>query len=193
MPIQKVRKTTKRARSNKKPKIHIIDNKMDVVDNMHMESVSQKKPVIIGLAHWNNCGHCQAMKPDWETMKSRIHSDNSLKNMVTFMEIEKDDNNANEKLAEINSDLVECNPIVINGYPTMFCKRENYVQQYGGGRSADELTNWVRNAALKGQMGGKKTKRRRSGHGRGSGHGVGHVRGRKQTNKKSLLSRLKFW
>jgi len=191
MAIQKVKehKVRKTAKKHKKQKVHIVNDKMDIdssvgLDKMDIDVDSQREPVTIGLVHSNNCGHCQAMKPDWDAMKTRIQSDNSLKNIVNFMEIEKDDNNYDQQLSKINSDLVECAPIVVNGYPTMFCKRQQYVKQYGGGRSANELTDWVKNAALKGQLGGGK-KHRKTLHKRNGNKLSSH--------KKSMFSFLKFW
>jgi hypothetical protein len=182
MAIQKVKeqKVRKTAKKHKKPKFHVVHDKMDV------DIESQKEPITIGLVHSNNCGHCLAMKPDWDSMKSRVETDESLKNAVQFMEIEKNDHNYDEKLSQINSDLVECSPIVVNGYPTMFCKRQQYVKQYGGGRSADDLTEWVKNAALKGQLGGR-SRHQRSRHQRSR-----HQRSRQKKSIFSFLHNLIF-
>jgi hypothetical protein len=187
MAIQKVKKNKVR-KTAKKQRIHIVNNKMDIdssvgLDKMDMDVESQREPVTIGLVHSNTCSHCLAMKPDWDSMKTRIQSDNSLKH-VNFMEIERGDHNYDEQLSKINTDLVECAPIVVNGYPTMFCKRQQYVKQYGGGRSAEELTEWVKNAALKGQLGGGKQKHRKTLHKRSS---------HKLSSHKSMFSFLKFW
>lgn len=160
--------------------------KHDKKNNQLVESAnniqSEKKPIVIGLVYWKECFHCKALKPAWEETKMNVAADNQLNSMVEFVEMEKDDHDAETKLAEINSGLVECKPIVINGYPTMFCKKENYVKSYSGGRSADELTSWVRNVTLHGQMGGKKKRTAKK------------VPTKKHTNsKKSLVSFLKFW
>jgi hypothetical protein len=151
-----------------------------------------KKPIIVGLAYSNGCGYCNAMRPDWETMKERVNADNKLNSMVEFVEMEKDEADADEKLAKINADLVECEPIVINGYPTMFCKKEHYAKQYEGDRSAEALTQWVRNAALNGQLGGKKRNIRGTKRiVRGSSNKK--IVKRSKKSKKSLVSFLKFW
>jgi hypothetical protein len=177
------KKTLKKV--HKKPTIRIIKGEHDKPD-----MAISKKPITIGLAYSNRCGYCEAMKPDWETMTTRVRSDPDLNSLVNIMKIEKDEPDYSEKLAEINSDLVECKPIVVNGYPTMFCKKEHFVKPYNGDRSADALTEWVRNAALRGQLGGKKTKKgaKRSGAKRSS-----HKRsGAKRNNPLSFLNLFSF-
>jgi hypothetical protein len=169
-------KSRKTAKKHNKPTVHSNDNN------------SVKKPIIIGLAYSNGCGYCNAMRPDWETMKERVNADNKLNSMVEFVEMEKGEADADEKLAKINADLVECEPIVINGYPTMFCKKEHYAKQYDGDRSAEALTQWVRNAALNGQLGGKKRNVRSS-----SNKKIKKIVKRSKKSKKSLVSFLKFW
>jgi thiol-disulfide isomerase/thioredoxin len=137
---------------------------------------TKKTPIIIGLVYSNGCGHCDAMKPAWNEMKAEVESDPSLKDVVDILEIERSDPQMDSKIKDINSDLVNCQPLMVQGFPTMFCKKEHYLEPYEGGREKAELMEWVQKSVAK-QMGGKK----RHGH-------------KNQTHKKrSMLSYLKFW
>jgi hypothetical protein len=137
---------------------------------------TKKTPVIIGLVYSNGCGHCDAMKPAWNEMRTEVESNPNLKDMVNILEIERSDPEMDSKIQKINADLVNCKPLMVQGYPTMFCKKEHYLEPYEGGREKPELMEWVQKSVTK-QMGGKKRR----------------IYKKKTNKKKSALSYLKFW
>ena len=44
----------------------------------HTKKRHSAKPVIIGLIYANWCGHCQALKPEWNTFKKNLKMDKKL-------------------------------------------------------------------------------------------------------------------
>jgi hypothetical protein len=164
-------KKTRKARKTVKAVPIIIEHTQPIITEE-----TKKTPVIIGLVYSNGCGHCTAMKPAWDEMKADVEREPSLKDIVNVLEIERSDPEMDSKIKNINSDLVNCQPLMVQGFPTMFCKKEQYLEPYEGGREKAELMEWVQKSVAK-QMGGKK----RHGH-------------KNQTHKKrSMLSYLKFW
>ena len=73
------------------------------------------------LFHWNNCGHCKNMMPDWEKLE-QAYPNQTLK-------YEKDEI-SEEQMTEFN----------INGYPTIcIVKDGKKYKDYEGGRTYEEL------------------------------------------------------
>jgi thiol-disulfide isomerase/thioredoxin len=170
---RKNKKHTRKASKMQKP------NTMEA--SAMVEGQEKNMPVIIGLVHAKGCPHCDAMEPAWDQMTEEVSNDPSLKDVIEILKLEKNNPQMNTKINEINQDLVNCQPLVINGYPTMFCKKEHYLEPYNGGREKEELMNWVRQSIQNksiGQMGGKRRGFRASTS--------------NKKNKKSLLSYLKF-
>jgi len=171
-------KTRKSTRTQKKQTVHKSrKNEPIIIEQVEpIAEETKKTPVIIGLVYSNGCGHCTAMKPAWDEMKTEVESDPSLKDIVNILEIERSDPQMDSKIKDINSDLVNCQPLMVQGFPTMFCKKEHHLEPYVGGREKAELMEWVQKSVAK-QMGGKK-----------------RYNNKNQTHtKRSVLSYLKFW
>jgi hypothetical protein len=108
--------------------------------NLTMKNI--KGPVIIGLVYANWCGHCQSLKPEWETMKQNMMSSPSYRNgSYKFIEIEDSDNAKEAKISNINSRLIG-SKLTANGYPTIFKVRGGKLEYFQGGRTSSELEKW---------------------------------------------------
>jgi thiol-disulfide isomerase/thioredoxin len=98
--------------------------------------------VTIGLIYANWCGHCQALKPEWQKMKNNIMKTPTYKKGgYKFHEIEDADELKDSKINNINSKL-KGGKLSANGYPTIFKINGGKLQYFEGGRSAGELQNW---------------------------------------------------
>jgi thiol-disulfide isomerase/thioredoxin len=101
-----------------------------------------KGPVIIGLVYANWCGHCQSLKPEWETMKQNMMRSPSYRNSsYKFVEIEDSDNAKDAKISNINSSLIG-SKLAANGYPTIFKVHGGKLEYFQGGRTSSELESW---------------------------------------------------
>jgi thiol-disulfide isomerase/thioredoxin len=91
---------------------------------------------IIGKVYANWCGHCQQLKPEWDTMKSLIkNKENKDIEIVEFEENEK------EKLDEFKK---KYSSLKINGYPTIFKILPNkQIEYYTGNRMSHDMAKWV--------------------------------------------------
>jgi thiol-disulfide isomerase/thioredoxin len=119
---------------------------------------NNKKKVIIGLIFANWCGHCKALKPEWDKMKNKLakgkrHTkirggdEAETQNAETkpeIVEIEADDSKKDEKMDELNSELTS-QKVEANGYPTIFKIVNNSIEYYSGERNAEALYNWATN------------------------------------------------
>lgn len=101
------------------------------------DDIKQPKLVLI-YAEW--CGHCQAMKPNWEEMKTDLINDN-IYGPNDIIEIES--NEQEEELPKINHLVTNGSKINVNGYPTMGKIIDGGFKQYLGGRTTMELLNWA--------------------------------------------------
>jgi len=108
---------------------------------------NDKKPTkIIGKIYANWCGHCNALKPHWEQMKS------DLKNHeIEIVEIEA------SEIARLAA-FKKKHGIQIDGYPTIF-KILGKVEYYKGPRDAESIKQW---ALLDTMKGGKMGRKRRN-------------------------------
>jgi thiol-disulfide isomerase/thioredoxin len=98
--------------------------------------------VTIGLIYANWCGHCQALKPEWEKMKTNIIK---KKGGYKFTEIEESDELKDSKIKEIN-DKLKGEKLSANGYPTIFKIKGGKLEYFEGGRTSDELQSWFLNS-----------------------------------------------
>lgn len=97
----------------------------------------KKNVIVVGKVYANWCGHCQALKPEWQKMKQHI-SKKKGKTHVVFVEIEESE--INTKLNKLNQDH---NVIVqANGYPTLFRIEGGKVEYYGGTRQSNQMSQW---------------------------------------------------
>jgi len=92
-----------------------------------------KTRTIIGKIYANWCGHCQALKPEWNKMKSLIKKDANIE----IVEIEE---NEHEKLNKLKQRFPH---LQINGYPTIFKIYANKkIEYYTGNRLAYDIKKW---------------------------------------------------
>ena len=118
-------------------------------NNMHQQKEEQiskiledvhnpKKPKLV-LIYANWCGHCQAMKPNWEQMKTNL-LERDMYSPEDIIEIESGDQE--QKLPELNNSL-QGPKIEIVGYPTMGKIEDGGFNRYEGGRDTESLMNWA--------------------------------------------------
>lgn len=108
---------------------------------------NDKNPTkIIGKIYANWCGHCNALKPHWEKMKSDLKN-----NPIEIVEIE------DSEVARLTA-FKKKHGIQINGYPTIF-KILGKVEYYNGPRDAKSIKQWALLNAIKG--GKMRSKRRK--------------------------------
>lgn len=89
-----------------------------------------KRPNLLGVFS-ESCGHCHAMKPSWEEMKSRLHSRKCGSGIVEL---------DSRVLPHVNNDMIKRR---INGFPTiMVIKRGHPSTEYSGNRTVEDLTNF---------------------------------------------------
>ena len=103
-----------------------------------------KKPTkIIGKIYANWCGHCTALKPHWEKMKS------DLKNHpIEIVEIEA------SEVARLTA-FKKKHGIQVNGYPTIF-KILGNVEYYNGPRDTKSIKRWALSDTINGGKMGRK-------------------------------------
>jgi thiol-disulfide isomerase/thioredoxin len=94
--------------------------------------------LIIGLIYADWCGHCQALKPQWEEMKNVIKGH---KGNYRIVEIEDSDFDKDNKIIEINKNVLD-EKLAANGYPTIFKKQNNKIFYYGGEREPKTMADW---------------------------------------------------
>jgi thiol-disulfide isomerase/thioredoxin len=93
-----------------------------------------KTITIIGKIYANWCGHCQALKPEWNKMKTLIKKDANIE----IVEIEE---NEHEKLNKLKQRFPH---LQINGYPTIFKIYANKkIEYYTGNRLVFDMTKWA--------------------------------------------------
>jgi protein disulfide-isomerase-like protein len=84
---------------------------------------SEGKTLVLYFAPW--CGHCKALKPEWEKLEKT-----GIKG-VTIRKV-----NADEEKEEAKEAGVE-------GYPTIIFYNNGEKKVYSGARTADEISKWV--------------------------------------------------
>lgn len=89
---------------------------------------------IVGKIYANWCGHCQSLKPEWDTMKSTIKNGSNIQ----FIEIEEGEVNKLERFKQQFPNLE------VNGYPTIFKIQPNgSIEYYNGARLSYDMTKWA--------------------------------------------------
>jgi thiol-disulfide isomerase/thioredoxin len=124
---------------NPEPKMEGMDMKRDIVPINKSSKNDNKKPVII-LLHATWCGHCKTLEPEWERMKTEL--DKKTSDNIIFEEIESAE--LDDKLPIISKTYLNGVPIEHRGFPTIGSIKNQQFEQYGGGRTADSLLEWVR-------------------------------------------------
>jgi thiol-disulfide isomerase/thioredoxin len=105
--------------------------------------VSQKGGVVIGLIFADWCGHCQALKPEWDSMKKMVSKNKECKIVEIDADVDKD-----QQIAQINIG-VKGEKLVANGFPTVFKKKNGRIEYYDGERTAKAIGAWAMSHAKK--------------------------------------------
>ena len=120
----------------------------------------KKHPESLMRLHHPDCGHCQAMEPDWEDLKKELktnynnNNNNNNNNNVGIFDIHAD------ALSNINEPVLQG----IKGLPTILVVKGNKSEHYNGDRSKDDMLKFCREhlniEEKKTLLGGRKNKKR---------------------------------
>jgi len=109
-------------------------------------SKETKPTLVIGKIHAKWCGHCVALVPEWNKMKSELKKLLGNKYQLVFAEIEQ--SQEKHKLPKINSTHLANSSKKVEiqgGYPTLFKIHGGKLDYYGGERQAGSMTKWFSN------------------------------------------------
>ena len=128
------------------PKNHTTSKKRGITHKplrktMKHQQENTKTPLVIGLIYAKWCGHCQALEPEWKSMKQNILKKKSV-SPHQIVEIEESDPDKDAKIEDINKTF-HGGKLQANGYPTIFKNVGGKIEYYEGGRTAVEMENWV--------------------------------------------------
>jgi thiol-disulfide isomerase/thioredoxin len=104
------------------------------------------------LIHAEWCGHCKALKPEWDKMKEELKSNEN----ISIHEIESADKDKDSKLDEF-SKKAGGEKISVRGFPMILKFENGKMTEYTGERSADKLAKWAQGDK---SGGGKRRSRR---------------------------------
>ena len=77
------------------------------------------------LFHWSKCGHCKAMMPEWNKLKSQYKGN---------IKLEDYESTANPQIMKDNG---------VEGYPTIRYYNNGTKEEYSGGRTAEEFIKFL--------------------------------------------------
>ena len=119
------------------------------VDLFNQEIIQRNKPCF-AMFHMDGCGHCEELRPKWERMKPKVHTN------VILAEI--DSNSTGEVGRLMRNDLN------ILGFPTLaVIKNRKKVKEYHGPREEHSILQFIRdNFSTKKKSRKKRRKFRRS-------------------------------
>ena len=143
---------------------HDLRNK----DGAKLAKLVSDKPTLVRF-HADYCGHCKAMEPEWEKVKSKV---DDLKNKQV-VDVE------HSAIEHVPSHLKEG----VDGYPTIraFTNKGKESYSYSGPREADAIVPWFR--SMTPQSGGRRLKRKTKNNRKS--------RTRRQTKRRSNRTRGK--
>ena len=118
------------------------------------EKHKSSKPITIGLVYAEWCGHCQALKPEWQKLKNTLSSNKKF----NIFELEDSDVNKESKLKSIGK-KTHGGSIQVNGFPTVFKIFNGKVDYYNGERTMEALLKWANQTV---SYGGKTRKTRKT-------------------------------
>jgi|TARA_B110000091_G_scaffold214433_1_gene267847 thiol-disulfide isomerase/thioredoxin len=122
-------------RQEREPEQEIFTEPTKAIDN------KKDTPVLV-LIHATWCGHCKALKPSWDEMKTHLYN-KQLYSPDTIREIESSDNIESE-LLELNKKYIsEGPPVKAEGFPTMGKIANGRFVKYIGERDTPGLIRWA--------------------------------------------------
>ena len=104
------------------------------------QTIEGIKPVVIVLIHAEWCGHCRTLQPEWDIMEKSL-SDNEKQN-IAFEVIEHAE--LDNKLPIVSQKYMNGKSLTHAGFPTIGNIQNGEFQQYGGGRTSNDLLDWIR-------------------------------------------------
>ena len=151
------KRSTKKRKRRSQPKIKEIDSMWNTIFNqvvndtplveneikpvLPIEQTTEGiKPVVIVLIHAKWCGHCKTLQPEWDIMEKSL-SDNEKQN-IAFEVIEHAD--LDNKLPIVSKKYMNGKTLTHAGFPTIGNIENGEFIQYGGGRTSNDLLDWIR-------------------------------------------------
>jgi thiol-disulfide isomerase/thioredoxin len=115
----------------------------------HTNKRHSAKPVVIGLIYADWCGHCQALKPEWDMFKKNLNMDKKLASKCGIFEVEDGDTLKDIKIKNI-SKKVKGGEVHVDGFPTLFKIVGGNIEYYSGERNSSALLEWAKSSIQKG-------------------------------------------
>lgn len=110
-----------------------------------------KHKICVGKIFADWCGHCVALKPEWDKMKKMIKQNKSKNIHLSFCEIGDTEQNQIKGLT-VDKQLIKLNKKyfpngeqtveIFGGFPTIFKICDNKLEYYSGPRIAEEMYKW---------------------------------------------------
>jgi len=114
--------------------------------NTHRNTRKRNRKEIIGKIYANWCGHCKALKPEWEKLKNHLKDNKN----ISFHEVESEDSDKEHRLNEFSKKTKRGEKISIRGFPMILRFENGEMTEYNGERSAGKLAKWVTKHKLSG-------------------------------------------
>jgi thiol-disulfide isomerase/thioredoxin len=92
------------------------------------------KKIVVGLVFAPWCGHCHALRPEWDKMKKELNNDK-------YQVEEVSDSEMSSKIPRLNKKYGV--QIVSDGFPTIFKIKNGKLDYYKGARNMKAMKRWV--------------------------------------------------